>query len=665
MNLRISVISVLLGFSAVCAGQESSQLADQPVFIARFNGWTQDGFKEYIRELNRDLQVGSKITEAIEKSNRETAASTIETPASGFLVYMRRGLIPAAEQIQYSEVASQDEFEKLVRAQKAQLGDLAVVEGSGDKFKLVHTTVVRAEITDEPLGVTVSDDDNGIPVKQVSASKTDAPASESRDVDIPEGHQTSIMIGPFGVSSSTTDNTGRIVEENGHRFRDNSYTVSSYYRYHDGFMFTSNSEMLWDMNPPSTIVLRDQNDGELNGQLSFYPDRIPMGFRQLGWDVLSAAAGTELQQHDDEPVTDYAWRRAWGKAGLSQVQAVMFDTQEITGWMKFAQNDEPVRGELKIAARANSNLGKTLLEIAAADSRFAPILNDAAAATLHVALNLPDDWKEAGVALRGSYAAELSDDADTASLAMLDVIHSAASCSDHGTLEAMVKLGWSQESGGVIYGGLHVDDNPNLLNSILTMFGTDATSDESYELIEKGDLQLLKIAMPVEVSSDPVRLSHAYIAHADSCVWFAIGGENAHEIIRLSVEHCRATGGRIRTPLLTAATDFDRLLEYPQDDATGLTAIAPFCCNMMESIIREYAAFGVGSDQSESDPDLTFRALQLNGSKKFSFVLAADESGIRLSGTLGTALLRSWMAPVVHMLDNRVNIPGDHMNDPM
>lgn len=142
MNVQISVIAVILGLSTVCAGQESSPLGDQPVFIAQFNGWTQDRFAEYVRELNRDLQVGSRITEAIEESKNEITISTIETPASGFMVYLRRGLIPAVEQIQYSEVASQDEFEKLVSAQKSKLGELAVVEGSDDKFKLVHTTVV-------------------------------------------------------------------------------------------------------------------------------------------------------------------------------------------------------------------------------------------------------------------------------------------------------------------------------------------------------------------------------------------------------------------------------------------------------------------------------------------------------------------------------------------
>ena len=62
------------------------------------------------------------------------------------------------------------------------------------------------------------------------------------------------------------------------------------------------------------------------------------------------------------------------------------------------------------------------------------------------------------------------------------------------------------------------------------------------------------------------------------------------------------------------------------------------------------------------DPDLTFRALQLGRSKKISLVLAADESGLLLSGTLGTALLRSLMAPAVQMLDSRsANIADDRL----
>ncbi len=71
MNMRLTVIASLFGLSTVCAGQESPQLADQPVFIARFNGWTQEGIAEYICELNRDLQVGARFTEAIDKQKNE------------------------------------------------------------------------------------------------------------------------------------------------------------------------------------------------------------------------------------------------------------------------------------------------------------------------------------------------------------------------------------------------------------------------------------------------------------------------------------------------------------------------------------------------------------------------------------------------------------------
>jgi hypothetical protein len=141
VNVRLLVIGAFIGLSSVCSGQETPQLADQPVCIARFNGWSLEGFAEYIRELNRDLQVGTRIAEAIDEQAAKIVATTVEAPTSGFLVYMQRGLIPSAEQIQYSEVASRDEFEKLVRAQKAMMGESSVVEGSDDKYKLVRTTI--------------------------------------------------------------------------------------------------------------------------------------------------------------------------------------------------------------------------------------------------------------------------------------------------------------------------------------------------------------------------------------------------------------------------------------------------------------------------------------------------------------------------------------------
>lgn len=664
MRVRQIAVFTLLSLTSVCNAQDVRELADQPVFIARFNGWTQAGFADYLRALNNELEVGSKIVESIEKSAAKNTVTTVAAPASGILVYMVHGLIPSVEQIQYSQVADQDEFETLVRAQQSQLGNAAVVEGSGDKFEARFKNTVRTEITDGASNASDSSENKGTPVRNVSSS-TEAPQSldsstseaSTSDVsssDVAEGHQSTIMIGPLGIISSEMDNAGRIVEENGRRFRESTSTISTWYRYQDGFMFSGQSNAVWDMTLPSSDLLLGQNDSELNGQITFYPDRIPKGFRQLGWDTLNAALGTYLQQQDDESDPDYAWRRAYGSSGLAMAKAIVFDTQEVSGWLKFAKDDEPICGELAIAARANSGFAKNLSDAAAADSRFAPVLNDNAAATLHFAVNLPSAWKQAADALRASYAAEVSDSGDADDRAWLDVLKSATSCSEHGTLEAMMKLGWTAESGGVIYGGLHVDDNAGLLNSFLATMRSTGTPGASIEIIEIGNLEMIRSTLPTDANAGFIRITHGYIAHAESCLWFAMGGENAHEILRSSIELCRQPSGQLRTPLLTAIVDFERLMAYPQDDPTGLTTITEYCCFLMQDLIQNYGSFGMDEEKDATNDGLSLRALQLSGSKKVGMVLTSNESGLFLRGNLGTALLRSWLAPAVQMYNESV-----------
>jgi hypothetical protein len=674
MHMRLFTVFAVLGLTTACNAQDARQLADQPVFIARFNGWTQQGVEDYLRELNNDLEVGSRMVEAIDNSKDKATVSTIEAPASGILVYMVRGLIPSVEQIQFTQVADQAEFEKIVRAQNAQQGMTSLVEGSGDKLKGVQTLVSRTEITESPKTSDVASAKRATPVRPVSAS-SEAPvssepgSSESNSSDDSNAknvgaQQSSLTIGPFGVISTTSTNNGRIVEEDGRRYLESSNTIETWYRYRDGFMLSGQSNAVWEMTLPGTELLRDQNDSELNGQITFYPDLIPMGFRQLGWDTLNAALGTQLQQHDNESDTDYTWRRAYGRGGLAMVKAVVFDTEEVSGWLKFARDDEPIRGELRIAARANSGFSKSLSDATAAQSRFAQMLDDNAAATVHVAVNLPADWKQAAEALRTSYEAEVGDAADADDQTWLDVLKSATSCSEHGMLEGMIKLGWSAESGGVVYGGLHVDENANLLNSVLTMLRSDGDPGSSIELIDKGDFEMIRITRPVDANAGFIQCSHAYVAHAESCLWFAMGGENAHEIIRSSIERCRQTGMQLRTPLLTARVDFERLMAYPQDDPTGLTAITGYCCGLMQSLVEEYGFFNSNQESRATNEGLSLRALQLSGSKKIGIVLQSDESGLFLRGTLGTALLRSWLAPAVQLLDKGVNVPGASASEP-
>lgn len=655
-----ALLMFLVSFQSA-VGQESPRLANQPVFVAGFHGWSQTSIIEYLRHLNEDLSVGTSIMEAIDRSNAREGASALDAPASGMLVYLVQGLIPSAEQIQYSEVTNLAEFVKLVQAKKSKVHHADMLEGSDDKYKLTETRDMRFPIASQQSSDSESDSEE-VPTEQIQqaqATSTVDPGAEPGKVTI------AIGIGSQGIVATSTTATGpsEIVTEGDQSFLDQTIQTTTWFRYHDGFMFTSNSGALWEMSLPSGESLRRDQDSDVNGQIAFYPDRIPMGFRHLAWNAINTISGTELQQRDDESDADYAVRRTSGDAGLALLQACIFDTQEISGSMRLGNENAPVRGELKIEARKNSNLGKSLSDFASARSRFAPILNDDAAATLHFALNLTDGWKTAAEAIRTDFVDQPVDTEDQASAALLEVYHSLLSSADHATLEALLKVGWTEASGAVVYGGLHVDENPNLLKSIHTMFSADATSDESYELIQKGDLQLLQVLVPADASPDPLRFTHLYIAHSESCLWFALGGENAHEILQQSISQIAASSGRFQVPLLTARVDLQRWMAFPEEDSTGLALIPPLLCGYIETVAREFGDARNG-DESSQTPDIALRALQLGGSQDLSLVMDADQSGLRIQGQLGTGIARACLATVVNALDkSQIQVDGEQLSE--
>ncbi len=642
---RWIVISTLF-FAAAdgIAAQETGKLAEQPIVVMRSQGWTAQAISDYVREINKDLNISDNVIGMLESENtRETLAETTtahQSPVSGMLVYLVQGLIPSAEQIQYSEVVDQAEFTKLVQARKSQAGDTSTIEGSDDRYKTTMINTWREDVTDR------------------ENTDLDAVESVASDDEQPK-NKVSISI---GVDSSTGPvvqaqriDDGTLIEENGRKYREHSTTNVSYFRYHDGMMFESQYSDLWSTTLPSGDSLRAGGESGLNGEVTFYPDRIPMGFRHLAWNALNGAASSELQQRDAEKDEDYVLRRTPADAGLALVQAAIFDTQQVSGWMRFATDDEPIRGELKVEARKNSKLGKSLSDFASANSRFAPILNDDAAATFHVAVNLTDDWKKAVEAWSSAYIRFLESWAHDREVvaANKEVVVSLGNIARLGTLEALIKVGWTEESGAVVYGGLQIDDNPNLLNALMTIYRNDARPGELYELTQKGELQLLQIGIPADALPEGLHLSRIYITQSNSCVWFAIGGENASEILTQSIARCQESGGRARTPLMTAIVDLQRWMSYPQDDPTGLTRLPELGSQLMADLFNEsIPAFAV--DELGADRDLMLRALSKGGTQDLSVFIDADESGLLVKGTVGSAIARAYVAQVLSMIDNSI-----------
>ena len=246
--------------------------------------------------------------------------------------------------------------------------------------------------------------------------------------------------------------------------------MTEYCRFFDNVLYKATFEELLEMELPSAASVTSSVSSANDLGIDAYLDRIPVGIRQLGWNMLTAAVGTQLQQHDDESDTTYNMRRSSGDLGLALVKAVLFDIDNAAGWMRFASaDDDSLRGELRIRARNNSELTKQL-QSAAGFSQFAPILNDNAAATIHLCVRFPEEAPAALLAT-GTWLQEAIDqEFPTVTQAMVDAAkvlsETLAGIAEHRNLEFLAKIGWSETSGGVFYGGLQVSDNPQLLKSL-------------------------------------------------------------------------------------------------------------------------------------------------------------------------------------------------------
>ena len=88
------------------------------------------------------------------------------------------------------------------------------------------------------------------------------------------------------------------------------------FRYHDEFLFESNAAELFEIELPAANEILSGVDGSSDLGAKVYMDRVPMGIKQLGWNMLNSTVSTQLQQRDDEDVTDFELRQSGGEYGL-------------------------------------------------------------------------------------------------------------------------------------------------------------------------------------------------------------------------------------------------------------------------------------------------------------------------------------------------------------
>jgi hypothetical protein len=243
-------------------------------------------------------------------------------------------------------------------------------------------------------------------------------------------------------------------------------------------------------------------------------------------------------------------------------------------------------------------------------------------------------------------AGKLSDLAPEVLLAMADVARTLNGIGDHGTLEAFLKTGWSSESHGVIYGGLQVDDNPDLLNSLMVLAkASDQRSAIELSMVEHDDLQLLQLMLPADFTEMVARqtalqLTHVYVAHQNSCLWLAVGQADAWRMLHKSISRCREAGAATGMALLTAAVDVQRWQQLPADDPVGVGGLLTWLD------ANQYwfppgpmtMAFAFQSQGDRKPTALLTPVLEMGGGQQAEFRILSDSSGLQVQLKLGEAL---------------------------
>lgn len=644
--LPVLVSFLLLMMSAGASAQtgEGERFSGAPLLIQRNAKRNSDATWHYFETIAEDLDLEkAKLSLAAQKTSDGQSYGT-----NGVLLYLVPGVIPSVGTVTFKEVRDRSEFQALVL--KAKNGnEQSTLTEEGDTFTLITKTTSTIELAS-------AESDNASPTaspavleqpESAEPKTPESPATTQPESDADDSSVTlSVGVGggneaPAGVvfSVSSTKTT---------EASDASETVVTeqrrVFRYSDGFVFESPSDGLKTVELPSSDSLRQLDNAEVHSEVVFYPERVPEGIKQLGWGMISAGIGTDLQQRDEESDSDYELRRTTGDAQLIFLQSLFFDLQKAGGWVRMGKDQEPLEAQFLVEARNNSDLAKRLRELSGGGSYFAPILNDDAAATLHVCVKLPEHWQKVflaycqayrkGFANEESYSAQERD-------AFFDIIAAAEKTITDGQIEFFVKGGWTKESGPVLYYGIHVRSDASLLAQLFTTTGIPETDCRAV------DPELGVVAFSVDEDQEAGVSLTASLASTDNAIWVAYGWDNCGQMLAKSIRTCRESQQSQRAPLMTLSVDLDKLRSYDPDEIHR-EILAP---EMMVDFMSLNIGLPLGDsseDATESPGELFHRCSQLSGTQDLRVTVHSDESGLIARGHAGAAFVRAIVAMVLN-----------------
>jgi hypothetical protein len=407
--------------------------------------------------------------------------------------------------ITFETCESRDKFEELVRQQASLMGPAVEILGEEDRFEV---KLDFEKLRNTPPQV--------------------APAGPGKG----ETKQT------FAISIVATAGVGDAAGAAG-KPPEPPKSMSTWYRYQDGFMYSCRSDALYSLDLPTRDDLK--LDEEHSGQ-DLYADfdftRIPSDFRHAFWTALESQASVFLQRFDDEAEGTYSLRRVLAEGRLELLRRVMFDIDRARFTLKLsAETGQPVVSQLRIRARENSTLASFLSVVSNQGTQLAALQDESSPLVVSTTVAIPESIRPFLGVLAGSTGLRLKEAAgDTPAAAVLvdDLVDSLRQTVEYGILDASFCLRGTVENGLLPCGGMRLESAEKFLDALeFLLQATSASEMVTVSRSETGDYRMLSIRAektPVPFAGNPIPVQ-LNLAATGSWLWFTVGNESAVQML--------------------------------------------------------------------------------------------------------------------------------------
>lgn len=356
----------------------------------------------------------------------------------------------------------------------------------------------------------------------------------------------------IGSSNSSDKDLGEAMET-----VDMPTSISTYYRYHDGFMYSGQLEAIHTMDLPAGKTQGQKSEeAALDLRAEIDLREIPRLLKQQLWTGLESRAMTYLQRFDNEKAEDHAVRSALGKGRLELLKAAMFDVEEVSFSTQFAtEATQPVKVKLNIKARDESQLATTLAAISQSHSSLTSLRDQDSPLMLSSTVDLPGWIKPLAVNFAKSVQAKMKESAgDQSTSDLLDQMFlPIADTLEKGHLDVVVSMDGKAATGATVIGGMKMLDSETFQTALETLLVIQPASD-GYRLTQSkaGQQSVLTVSTTAEFGKGsgaiPVTI---HMAGTDGYLWFAIGGDSALEVLKQHLEKSKSIvkSSRVAGPL--------------------------------------------------------------------------------------------------------------------